>query len=73
MDEALKDLWQAAVPGLLGAAPGDDGTGIYKYWRDNRLRLGSPVGPEHVLDGKPHQAFAGGVIVRWDDDGAKEI
>jgi hypothetical protein len=72
MDDALKDLWQALVPGLEGAAAGEDGTGIYKHWREHRKRLGSPVGPEHTGgDGKPYQAFASGIIVYW-DNGAKE-
>jgi hypothetical protein len=73
MDEALKDLWQAAVPGLGGSGPADDGTGIYKYWREHRQRLGSPVGEEHTVDGVPHQAFASGVIVLWDAEGPREI
>ena len=73
MDDALKDLWQAAVPDLLGWGAGEEGTGIYKYWRENRQRLGSPVGPERTVEGLPYQAFASGVIVRWDPDGAKEV
>jgi hypothetical protein len=73
MDEALKDLWQAAVPDLLGAEPGERGTGLYKYWRENRQRLGSPVGPERNEDGRVYQAFASGVIVRWDDSGPREV
>jgi hypothetical protein len=74
MDNALMDLWQAAVPGLPGWGAGEDGSGIYKYWRENRGRLGSPVGPERTSDdGKPYQAFASGVVVRWDPDGPKEL
>ena len=73
MDDALKDLWQAAMPGLDGWGPADDGTGIYKYWREHRQRLGSPVGPERAADGAPYQAFASGVIVRWEPDGAREV
>ena len=73
MDEALLNLWQAIVPDLGGAAPGDEGSGIYKYWRQHRQRLGSPVGGEHESDGSPHQAFASGIIVRWDPDGPKEV
>jgi hypothetical protein len=73
MDDVLKDLWQALVPDLPGWGVGEEGLGIYKYWRENRQRLGSPVGPERVVDGQPFQAFASGVIVRWDPDGAKEV
>jgi hypothetical protein len=73
MDDALRDLWQAAVPDLPGWGAGEDGTGIYKYWRENRQRLGSPVGPERSVDGQPYQAFASGVVVYWDSEqGAKE-
>jgi hypothetical protein len=73
MDDVLLDLWQAAAPGLLGWGRGEDGTGIYKYWREHRQRLGSPVGVEHDVEGRPHQAFASGIIIRWDPEGAKEL
>ena len=67
MDDALKDLWEAIVPGVPGWGPGNGGSGIYQHWRRNRQKLGSPVGPERVgADGRPHQAFASGIIIRWD-------
>ena len=74
MDEALKDQWQAIVPDLWGWGAGNAGSGIYKHWRDNRQKLGSPVGPERVgADGRPHQAFASGIIIRWDANGPHEV
>jgi len=67
MDEALKDLWQSIVPDVGGWGAGNGGSGIYQYWRQHRQRLGSPVGPERVgANGRPFQAFASGIVVRWD-------
>lgn len=75
MDEALKALWQFVVPGLPGAGPGDSGTGIYKHWRDKatRFRLGSPIGPEFIDGGVPHQAFSSGIVVKWAPEGPVEV
>ena len=74
MDLALKDLWEAVAGEVPGWGPGDEGSGIYKHWRENRQRLGSPVGAEHEgADGRPFQAFASGIIIRWDADGPHEV
>ncbi len=62
MDEALKDLWNAAGAG----APFNTTFGIVVFWTNHYKELGSPVGPEHVVGaGMAFQAFSRG-IVKWD-------
>jgi hypothetical protein len=61
MDEALKDLWNAAGAG----APFNSSLGIVAFWKDHWKELGSPVGGEHhATDGNVYQAFAHGII-KW--------
>jgi hypothetical protein len=70
VDDALRDLWQAADADV----PFNPNLGIYKYWRDHREELGSPVGPERSAPGGVvFQAFASGKIVKWTPGGPEIV
>ena len=68
MDDALRDLWLAARSDIaLNPA-----SGIYQFWHQHWKDLGSPVGPEHTVDGTVYQAFTRG-IVAWTAAGARVL
>ena len=61
MNEALRDLWNAAGAG----AAFNDSLGIVAFWKSHWKELGSPLGSEHSdSGGVVYQAFANG-IVKW--------